>query len=86
MANVNQKQKHSYKVSYAREVGSSFDPDLEDINSWEEELAGAGEHSGEFIYPCSHAVPQAVSRPSALCLLQLREGVSHSLFPCDRIS
>ncbi|TFK41785.1 hypothetical protein BDQ12DRAFT_720597 [Crucibulum laeve] len=41
MANTNRKDKHSYKVSYAQEVGSSFDPDMEDINSWEEELVGS---------------------------------------------
>ncbi len=32
------KSQHSYRVSYALEVGSSFDPDLEDVSKWEEEL------------------------------------------------
>ena len=32
------KSQHSYRVSYALEVGSSFDPDLEDVAKWEEEL------------------------------------------------
>jgi hypothetical protein len=41
MSNVNRKDRHSYKVSYAHEVGSSFDPDMEDIHDWEQELAGA---------------------------------------------
>ena len=34
------KSQHSYRVSYALEVGSSFDPDLEDMAKWEEELHG----------------------------------------------
>ena len=40
MANASSKQRHSYRVSYSHEVGSSFDPDLEDINEWERELNG----------------------------------------------
>ncbi len=38
MANVNQKQRYSYRVSYAQEVGSSFDPDIEDMSRWNESL------------------------------------------------
>lgn len=38
MENINRKDRHSYRVSYAQEVGSSFDPDMEDIDRWEEEL------------------------------------------------
>ncbi|KAF8908525.1 hypothetical protein CPB84DRAFT_1843423 [Gymnopilus junonius] len=38
MADATRKQKHAYRVSYALDVGSSFDPDLEDISSWEHEL------------------------------------------------
>jgi len=38
MANASSKQRHSYRVSYAHDVGSSFDPDLEDIDEWEREL------------------------------------------------
>lgn len=34
------KSQHSYRVSYALEVGSSFDPDMEDVGKWEEELHG----------------------------------------------
>ncbi|KDR72740.1 hypothetical protein GALMADRAFT_252956 [Galerina marginata CBS 339.88] len=41
MNNVSRKQTHSYRVSYAQEVGSSFDPDLEDVSSWEQELAAS---------------------------------------------
>ena len=33
-----QKEKHAYRVSYALDVGSSFDPDMEDPRSWEDEL------------------------------------------------
>ena len=40
MANASRKEQHAYRVSYAHEVGSSFDPDLDDINSWEQELTG----------------------------------------------
>ena len=40
MANATRKERHSYKLSYAQEVGSSIDPDLEDVASWEQELAG----------------------------------------------
>ena len=41
MANATRKERHSYKLSYAQEVGSSIDPDLEDVARWEQELAGA---------------------------------------------
>jgi hypothetical protein len=41
MANTGSKERHSYRVSYAYEVGSSFDPDLEDISEWERELDGS---------------------------------------------
>jgi len=40
MASANSKDHHSYRVSYAHEVGSSFDPDLEDIDEWEQVLNG----------------------------------------------
>ena len=39
MANATRKERHSYKLSYAQEVGSSIDPDLEDVARWEQELA-----------------------------------------------
>ncbi|KAF8799556.1 hypothetical protein BYT27DRAFT_7236304 [Phlegmacium glaucopus] len=38
MANATRKEHHSYRISYAQEVGSSFDPDLEDVATWEQEL------------------------------------------------
>ena len=40
MANTSRKQKHSYRLSYAYEVGSSIDPDMEDVGKWEHELQG----------------------------------------------
>jgi hypothetical protein len=40
MANATRKEIHSYRISYAQEVGSSIDPDLEDVASWEQELTG----------------------------------------------
>ncbi|KAF9041527.1 hypothetical protein BJ165DRAFT_1307875, partial [Panaeolus papilionaceus] len=36
---TNRSQQHAYQVSYYDEVGSSFDPDLEDIGEWERELS-----------------------------------------------
>ncbi|KAJ3502930.1 hypothetical protein NLJ89_g8663 [Agrocybe chaxingu] len=41
MANAGRKVRHEYRLSYAQEVGSSFDPDMEDINSWEQELTAS---------------------------------------------
>ncbi|KZP03552.1 hypothetical protein FIBSPDRAFT_807695 [Athelia psychrophila] len=38
MDNTERKTKHSYRVSYAHEVGSSFDPSMEDPTTWENEL------------------------------------------------
>ncbi|KAH0834966.1 hypothetical protein J3R83DRAFT_10675 [Lanmaoa asiatica] len=40
MQSTNHKKSHSYRVSYAIEVGSSFDPDMEDASAWESELQG----------------------------------------------
>ena len=40
MQSTNHKKNHSYRVSYALEVGSSFDPDMEDPSTWESELHG----------------------------------------------
>jgi len=30
---------HNYRLSFAQEVGSSFDPDMEDMAAWEQELS-----------------------------------------------
>ncbi|KAK7683212.1 hypothetical protein QCA50_013885 [Cerrena zonata] len=38
MSSVKRKQQHQYRVSYAQEVGSSFDPDFDDVTEWENEL------------------------------------------------
>ncbi|CCM04744.1 uncharacterized protein FIBRA_06934 [Fibroporia radiculosa] len=32
------KQQHEYRLSYAFEVGSSFDPDMEDMDEWERHI------------------------------------------------
>ncbi|KAG5643036.1 hypothetical protein DXG03_001648 [Asterophora parasitica] len=40
MQNANRKERHSYRTSYFHDVGSSFDPDMEDVGEWEHELAG----------------------------------------------
>jgi hypothetical protein len=57
MESVNRRQQHSYRLSYATEVGSSFDPNLEDADAWERELAGkidtsAFIHSSKAEYFC----------------------------------
>lgn len=38
IANTAHKQNHSYRLSYSYDVGSSFDPDMEDVDRWECEL------------------------------------------------
>ncbi|GBE89013.1 hypothetical protein SCP_1500150 [Sparassis crispa] len=38
MSSANRKQQHSYRLSYSYDVGSSFDPDLEDLDEWEAQL------------------------------------------------
>ncbi|TEB31956.1 hypothetical protein FA13DRAFT_1732236 [Coprinellus micaceus] len=38
---MNRKEQHAYRASYAREVGSSFDPDMDDVSRWEEEFTSA---------------------------------------------
>ena len=40
MASAKHKQQHNFRLSYQLEVGSSFDPDMEDISRWEHELQG----------------------------------------------
>ncbi|KAI0674399.1 hypothetical protein C8Q78DRAFT_966526 [Trametes maxima] len=32
------KERHAYRLSYSQDVGSSFDPDMEDPEAWESEL------------------------------------------------
>ncbi|KAG6877648.1 hypothetical protein C0992_009592 [Termitomyces sp. T32_za158] len=43
----NRRALHTYRRSYADEVGSSFDPDLEDPGEWENDLRGDGDDAGE---------------------------------------
>ncbi|KAH9941320.1 uncharacterized protein BXZ73DRAFT_88458 [Epithele typhae] len=38
MDNSKRKQVHAYRLSYSLDVGSSFDPDMEDPQSWEDDL------------------------------------------------
>ncbi|KAI0795457.1 hypothetical protein C8Q75DRAFT_746137 [Abortiporus biennis] len=38
MLSANRKQRSEYQRSYYHDVGSSFDPELEDINEWENDL------------------------------------------------
>ncbi|OAX39943.1 hypothetical protein K503DRAFT_738519 [Rhizopogon vinicolor AM-OR11-026] len=40
IANAAHKKNHSYRLSYSQDVGSSFDPDMEDVSLWESELQG----------------------------------------------
>ena len=40
MASAKHKQQHNFRLSYQLEVGSSVDPDMEDISHWEQELEG----------------------------------------------
>ncbi|KAF8841094.1 hypothetical protein BDN67DRAFT_989950 [Paxillus ammoniavirescens] len=40
MQSANHKKQYAYRVSYSLEVGSSFDPELEDASVWESELRG----------------------------------------------
>lgn len=40
MTSIRHKEKHSYRLSYQQEVGSSFDPDMEDMDEWERFLKG----------------------------------------------
>lgn len=51
MASAKRKQQHSYRVSYSHEVGSSFDPDMEDPEEWEHELKGSS--ALRFSFPSS---------------------------------
>ncbi|KAI5997286.1 hypothetical protein F5J12DRAFT_906995 [Pisolithus orientalis] len=38
---ANHRARHAFRLSYSLEVGSSFDPDLEDVSVWESELRGS---------------------------------------------
>lgn len=40
MAASARKERHQYRLWYAQDVGSSFDPDMEDHAQWEAELQG----------------------------------------------
>ena len=40
MDNAQRKLAHSYRLSFEYEVGSSFDPDMDDVELWERHLRG----------------------------------------------
>jgi hypothetical protein len=40
MANKFNREAHNYRLSYQQEVGSSLDPDMEDVTRWEQEAYG----------------------------------------------
>ena len=46
MQNLKSKEKHSYRVSYAYDVGDSFDPDMENIDEWVTNTHGTRLHPG----------------------------------------
>ena len=50
MQNANHRTRHAYRLSYSLEVGSSFDPDLEDVDAWESELRGTSLFALHCIY------------------------------------
>jgi len=44
MVNAARRERQSYRVLYAQEIGSPFDPDSEDINEWEQDLNETDDH------------------------------------------
>jgi hypothetical protein len=38
---VKHKQQHTYRLSFQNDVGSSIDPDMDDVAGWERNLKGA---------------------------------------------
>jgi hypothetical protein len=38
MTSNRHKERHNYHLSYTQDVGSSLDPDMEDVGRWEQEL------------------------------------------------
>lgn len=47
VASEKRKLAHQYALSYQLEVGSSIDPDMEDIDTWEQELRQPGSNSNQ---------------------------------------
>ncbi|OJT01731.1 hypothetical protein TRAPUB_7787 [Trametes pubescens] len=56
------KQRHAYRLSYADDVGSSFDPDMEDPQSWEEDIEGNAPFSADEEPALTGVVPSAESQ------------------------
>ncbi|KAH9942822.1 hypothetical protein B0H21DRAFT_749561 [Amylocystis lapponica] len=38
VSSTKRKRQHNYRLSYSHDVGSSFDPDMEDVDEWEMDL------------------------------------------------
>ncbi|KAI6138436.1 hypothetical protein EDD17DRAFT_394500 [Pisolithus thermaeus] len=70
---ANHRSEHAYRLSYSLEVGSSFDPDLEDVSAWENELKIAeplpSTPTSITPIPSSTASSRAMSTPSPPPLL-----------------
>ncbi|KAH9983173.1 hypothetical protein BJV74DRAFT_51280 [Russula compacta] len=47
IASASHKQQYSYRLSFQHEVGSSIDPDMEDVAEWERILQEGGTHPGD---------------------------------------
>jgi hypothetical protein len=41
MDSAKHKQRYSYRLSFQYDVGSSIDPDMDDVAEWERNLQGA---------------------------------------------
>ncbi|PFH49388.1 hypothetical protein AMATHDRAFT_63366 [Amanita thiersii Skay4041] len=61
MVNANRKMKHAYRVSYVLEVGSSFDPELEDVGRWEAELKGGEPTCSEEAVPPPDLIDEEIA-------------------------
>ena len=62
MQSANHRTKHAYRLSYSLEVGSSFDPDLEDASTWESELKGTS-FSTSFLRSFFHTYSYLIAKP-----------------------
>ncbi|KAF9240450.1 hypothetical protein BU15DRAFT_87658 [Melanogaster broomeanus] len=72
MQSANHKKKHAYRVSYSLEVGSSFDPDMEDASVWETELRG------KTFYTCKNRISSSAEpTPDELEEAELMEYAEH---------
>ncbi|THH16606.1 hypothetical protein EW146_g4067 [Bondarzewia mesenterica] len=74
MASANRKRQHQYRVSYQLDVGSSFDPDMEDVGEWERQL-GVFAHAPSCLVSSSlpHPTPDLDNEEEAAALAQYAE-------------